>query len=126
MITTIGKETNQQKRILEETRKNIYREVNIWLKEEGASDSIENRFLKKYILQYLEWVTESENLKNCDRKMKNRIYLMSQVNEYESFEEMFKQLINEEKIVLEDQSLYLHMDRMGDEELTKELKFMKK
>ena len=85
-MRTLAQESNQQKKIIEDTKKNIYRELNAWMNEEGVSESIEDRFLRKYVFQYLEWVIESNNYKNCERKMKNRLYLMSQLNDFESFE----------------------------------------
>lgn len=80
------------------------------------NSELDNKSLGKYIVAYLKYII-TEEPPEITNKIAARLYFMSEIIQYKSFEKMFDELINEEKISLQEQSIFTHVNSQEKKQL---------
>ena len=93
--------------MLEDLQKSVVPELNPEMQEFTKIEDVDNPTLQKYIISYLKYII-SEETGEIMAKNAAKLFMMSEIIPYKSFENMFEELINEEKINLSEQSMYTH------------------
>lgn len=90
------------------------------MQEPCRANDIDNALLREQVIKYLANVATMDP-EELESKTISKLYLMSEIVVHESYERMFEELVNEEKIILQDQLVYTHAHQRDKRELLREI-----